>query len=80
MVWCGVMARAETTKRQIRCHTRDIIRTPVERGGQQRILAVCARCGAFRDVTGVPRERVFKLLHRDWQFNGNTLSPPEKSE
>jgi len=80
MVGVIAMAPAKTARDQWRCHARDIIRTPVDRGGEQRILAVCARCGAFRDVTGVSRPRVFHLLHDDWELDDSTLTPPRGFE
>ncbi|MFQ6133328.1 MAG: hypothetical protein ACE5R4_14895 [Armatimonadota bacterium] len=74
------MAPGKTTRDTPACHARDIIRTPVDKGGRQRILAVCAACGAFRDVTGIPRPEVFELLHEDWELDGHTLTPPEDSD
>lgn len=79
MVGVSAMAPDKTAKDQWACDGHDIIRTPVDRDGQQRVLAVCARCGAFRDVTGVPVSRLFHLLHEDWEFNDSTLRPPGRS-
>lgn len=46
-----------------RCRQRDIIRVPLKSDDKLRALGVCTRCGAFRDVTGLPTSEVYRAIH-----------------
>ena len=71
------MGTPATEPRTVTCEPRDVIRTPVEEHGRQRVLAVCECCGAFRDVTGVEADRVFALLHPEASLNGHDPNAAE---
>ena len=73
------MGTPATEPRTVTCEPRDVIRTPVEEHGRQRVLAVCERCGAFRDVTGVEADRVFALLHPALDLDGQVRDAAEVS-
>ncbi|MFQ5809935.1 MAG: hypothetical protein ACE5JM_09980 [Armatimonadota bacterium] len=47
----------------IKCTPRDIIRIPRMSEDALRVLGVCARCGAFRDVTGLATHDVYAAVH-----------------
>jgi len=36
---------------------------PLKSDDKLRALGVCTRCGAFRDVTGLPTSEVYRAIH-----------------
>ena len=56
------------------CSQTDIIRIPMTAGDTLRVLGVCARCGAFRDVTGLSASEAYDAIHEGPQAAENQTS------
>ena len=54
---------ASSERGQTNCKQQDIIRVPMTSGTTLRVLAVCSKCGAFRDVTGLSASDAYRALH-----------------